>query len=198
MATKHRARRGAQTKIEAHPDREKIEFELAIGRPLREVAEKYSVSKSACQRHQRKIPSYLRAANLGQLLVPGMDLEKLKLEEGQGLIAIIANQRARNLMIQDRAMELGEHALAVQASGRIREWVELSAKYLGLLVQHTTTTSVNVIMSPAYMKLRNIVVDVMRQAPPEISAEFSRRLKAAESEELGGLPASPPLITYQA
>jgi hypothetical protein len=199
MATKRRARRGAPTKIESHPDREKLEFELTIGRPLREVAEKYGLSKSACQRHLKKIPPYLRAANLGQLLAPGVDLERLKHEEGQGLIAVMANQRARMIMIQDRAMELGEHALAVQVSGRIREWSELIAKFLGELVEHSRSTSINVVVTPQFTKLRNIVIDVLRKYP-EALADFTARMQAFEAEEMGAATqaTAPVMIEHEA
>jgi hypothetical protein len=199
MTEKKRRRPRARSSIEVHESRELIEFDLSIGKSLRETARKFSVSKSALSRHFARMPDYLKATNLGALLEPGRDLAELRDTEAKSLIAIMSNQKARMLAIQDRALELGETAIAIKASGIIKEWTELIARFVGQLAVHSKVSQVSVILSPAYMKLRNVVTDVMLRAPPELLADFTAAMERLEREELGQATASTvTLIEHQA
>jgi DNA-binding transcriptional ArsR family regulator len=192
-------RRGPPNKIDGHPAKAEIELAIAIGESAGSIAKRFDLAKSTVRRHVKRLPPYLKAAALGDLLAPGRDLEALKVEEGKGLIALFASQRARCLLVQDKALELGEHQLALQASREIIRVGELLARYLGKLDQHSTSTAISVIVSPEYLKLRNAVVQVLR-AYPEALAELTSRLQAIEADAIGvPVPAAqtPALIEHQ-
>src|SRR4051812_24754087 len=119
------------TLIEDHPERARIEYDLARGVPVRVVGRKYGLTKDCCYRHLKKIPPQLRAASLRNLLKPAADLEKLRVEEGEALLAGLAMQRARLLVMQDAAMEICDHDLATRISMGIHKNLELVGRYLG-------------------------------------------------------------------
>jgi hypothetical protein len=192
--TAKRRRPRARSTIDDHEEREKIEFDLALGKSMRSVAKKYGLSKSAVARHAKRIPPHLRAANLAEMLKPGEDLDKLRHEESRGLIAILASQRARLHLVQDAAIAAEDHELTLKAAAAIHRNAELLGGYLGELVQHTKMTTVSVIVSPQFAKLRNIVVDVLRAYPEALSA-FTDRMRAFEAEELGAITRAPPPTT---
>ena len=181
--------------IEKHLEREKIELDLILGKSIRDVAKKYGLSKSSCHRYLQQIPPHVRAANLGELLAPGVDLDKLRTEESRGLIAILASQRAKLHLVQDSALANGDHGLALKAANAIHRNAELIATYLGELVTHTKQTSVSIVLSPAYMKLRSVVTRVLAKYPAALQ-EFTDEMLAYESAELGISQPAPALIEH--
>ncbi len=102
----------ARSAIDKHPDRARIERDLALGRPLFRLAKKYGVHRDALWRHKRKLPPQLKAALAAHALVPdATDLEKIKVEQQEGLLAKLAAQRARLLLAQDAALEAEQFAI---------------------------------------------------------------------------------------
>jgi hypothetical protein len=59
-----------QSTITKHPDRARIERDLALGRPLRVISKKYGISITAAFRHKKKLPPQLKAALAGHALRP--------------------------------------------------------------------------------------------------------------------------------
>lgn len=51
-----------QPAVEFHPQRNAIEADLVSGMPVRAVAEKYGIAKSAAQRHRDKMPAFVQLA----------------------------------------------------------------------------------------------------------------------------------------
>jgi transposase-like protein len=92
--------------IRFHEHRDQIEYALATGQSVRAIAKKFGVHETSLYRHRKlHLPPQLRQAYIGQLLKPGVDLDKLKTEESEGLLQSLATQRARLLLAQDKALE---------------------------------------------------------------------------------------------
>jgi hypothetical protein len=162
---------GNRAIIDEHPERARIEADLARGVPVRTVARKYELSIRSCYRYREKIPPYLRAAYLGEMLKPGADLEKLRVETSEGILVNLASQMARLYLMQDQAMEAGDHDHARQLSLAIQRCIELQGKYLGEFAQHHVRTNINVLVSPEYLEIRRIVMQ-------EVDAITRRRIAA--------------------
>src|ERR1700728_1801456 len=94
-----------RTPIRDREDRDRIEFDLAAGKSIRALARKYDVHEQSLYKHRQNLPPQLKAAYIGNLLAPGVDLETLKTQESEGLLQSLATQRARLLITQDQAME---------------------------------------------------------------------------------------------
>jgi hypothetical protein len=155
----------ARPTINEHPDRGRIEFDLARGVPPRTVAKKYSVGLHACYRLLKKLPPQLRAAHMGQRLRAGADLEKLRLDESEAILQNIATQRARLLLMQDSAMDAGDHHTAALISGRILQSIELAGKYLGEFASHQVKTTVTMLISPEYLEFRAALMRALAPFP---------------------------------
>ena len=159
-AFRRRVKRSSST-IVGHPDQPRIERDIALGRPLQRIAKKYKVSKDAVWRHKRHLPPQLKAALAGHALSPGEDLEKIKVEESEGLLAHLAAQRARLLLAQDAALECEQFGLVGQLSGQIHRNLELVGKYLGEFAQHSVHTSISILVSDEYLALRSALLQAL-------------------------------------
>ena len=102
---------------------------------------------------------------MGARLKAGADLEKLRLDESEALLQNIATQRARLLLMQDSAMEVGDHAKVALLAGRILQTVELAGKYLGEFAQHQIRTTVSVLIQPEYLEMRAALVSALAPYP---------------------------------
>jgi hypothetical protein len=142
-----------------HPDRARIEFDLARGVPVRTLAKKYGLSIHVLYRYRAQIPPQLRAAHLGARLKAGADLDKLRIEESEGILQNLALQRARLLLNQDAAMEAGDRREVAYIADVIHRNIKLTGVYLGEFAQHQVQTSINILISSEYLELRT---DLMR------------------------------------
>ena len=177
-----------RTPIKDRPDRDRIEYELAIGNSVRAIANKYDVHEAALYKHRKKLPPQLKAAFVGRLLKPGVDLEKLKTEESEGLLQSLAQQRARLLIMQDQAMEDSNAQSVASLAGQIHRNLELVGRYLGELAQHTRHTVVNVLVSAEYLQLRNALIRAL--APfPDAKRAVAATLAEIEGNAARGTPA---------
>jgi predicted DNA-binding protein YlxM (UPF0122 family) len=117
--------------VENHPERGRIEHDIAAGVPTRVIARKYSLSRDSIYRHGKKMPPQLRSQKYTGLLRAEGDLKKLRIEESEGLLANLAQQRARLLMMQDLSLEIADAEMVQRMSGQIHRNLELVGKYLG-------------------------------------------------------------------
>jgi hypothetical protein len=175
-----------KSQIVGHPDQARIERDLALGVPLQRIAKKYSVHKDAAWRHKKHLPPQLKAKLTANVLAPGVDLDKLRIEESEGLLANLAAQRARLLLAQDMAMEAEQLHLVVSTAGQIHRNLELVGKYLGEFAQHHVTTQISILVSPEYLALR---AALLRALGPHLEA---RRAVAAVLHEIEGNAAGRP------
>ena len=154
-----------RTPIKDREDRAQIEFELATGKSVRAIARKFDVHETALHKHRAKLPPQLKAAYVGRLLAPGVDLEKLKTEESEGLLQSLAQQRARLLIVQDSAMEDGNAQAVATIANSIHRNLELVGRYLGEMQSHSTQTVVSVLITREYLELRNALLRALAPFP---------------------------------
>ncbi len=167
--------------IRDREDRAEIEFKLATGQSVRQIANDHGVHESALHKwRKRNLSPQLCSAYMGRLLKPGVDLEKLKTEESSGLLQSLATQRARLLLSQDAALELENGQLVATLSNAIHRNLELVARYLGEMQQHSTKTVQHVLMTPEYLALRAALIKAL--APfPEARRAVAAAFHEAES-----------------
>jgi hypothetical protein len=183
----------ARATINEHPDRGRIEFDLARGVPVRAVAKKYGVHIVTLYRLRARLPAQLKAAHMGQRLRAGADLEKLRLDESEALLQNIATQRARLLLMQDSAMDAGDHHMAALIAGRILQSIELAGKYLGEFAQHQIRTTVSVLVSPEYLEFRAALMRAL--APfPEARLAVAMALHTVEAKSAATDPTTAHVV----
>jgi hypothetical protein len=186
-----RARRVFKSTISEHPDRARIERDLALGRPLARIARKYNISVAAAFRHKAKLPPQLKAALAAHALRPAEDLEKLRIDESESLLCHLAAQRARLLLTQDACIEAEQFSLVAQLAHGIHRNLELVGKYLGEFASHSTQTTINnVLVLPAYVELRVELVNALRPFPDAARAVASV-LHQIESKAADAIAADP-------
>jgi hypothetical protein len=111
------------------------------------------------------MPAALKASALGQRLKPGCDLEEIRKQESEGILLNLAQQRVRLLWQQNAAIADANHqAVATLASG-IHRNLELVGRLVGELNQHAAKTTINILASPDYLRLRQILVRTLQQFP---------------------------------
>jgi hypothetical protein len=164
-----------------HPDRARIERDLALGRPLQRLAEKYGVSKDALWRHKSKLPPQLKAVLAAHALRPAEDLDKLRITESENILGQLAAQRARLLLSQDACMEAGQFGLVAQLAGGIHRNIELTGTYLGEFAKHSVHTSVSILVAPEYLNLRASLLRAL-QPYPEARRAVAEALHAHEAK----------------
>jgi transposase-like protein len=151
--------------IRDRPDRAQIEFELAAGKSVRSIANKFGVHEGALYKYRKKLPPQLKAAYVGHLLAPGVDLEKLKTQESEGLLQSLAQQRARLLIVQDAEMESGNAQAVATIANAVHRNLELVGRYLGELQQHHTHTHISVLITKEYLELRTALLRALAPFP---------------------------------
>jgi hypothetical protein len=187
--------------IELHPERGRIEFELGMGTPRAAVAKKFGVSRKACDRHFKKMPAQLKASLFRDRMKRGADLEKLRVDESEGLLQGLALQRARLLLVQDRAIDLEQFGIVSQIAGQLHRNAELVGKYLGEFASHSVQTSVSILIQPEYLELRSALLRALHPYPE------ARKAIAAALHQIEGraaalpqlpAPTPPPPVTIDA
>ena len=174
--------RTGRSAIDQHPDRAAIEREIAIGHTARSIAKKYGLGKDQVLRHKAKLPPQLKAALAGRTLRPEVDLEKLRIEESEHLLSNLATQRARLWLMQDRGLELDQPGIVAMMSAQIHRNLELVGKYLGEFAQHQVQTNISILVTPQYLKLRQVLVQTLQPFPE------ARRAVAAALHSLESTP----------
>jgi hypothetical protein len=79
-----------------HPERERLEHLFARGASRNAVGLKFGVSGASVVRHwQRHVPPHVKAAASTHALRPGVELEKLVMDESIGLLDHLQEQERR-------------------------------------------------------------------------------------------------------
>jgi hypothetical protein len=151
--------------IADHPDRGRIERDLARGTPLNRIAKKYGISRDAAWRWKKHLPPQLRAALAAHILQPEQDLETLRTVESEGLLSNLAAQRARLLISQDVALESEQFGLVAQLSSQIHRNLELVGKLLDQFVSHSVHTTISLLVTPEYLELRSALLRALGPHP---------------------------------
>ena len=152
------------------------------GTPLRVLGKRFEVSHYAIHRHGRKhVTPQMRAAILAQARPEAIDLEQLQRSESEGLLAQLVAQRARLQSHSELALEVGNTADAMRVEAGILKNLELVAKLLGQLTTHHTVEHRNVLISPAYLQLRQAIITALKPHPAA-ARDVSAALHRLESE----------------
>jgi hypothetical protein len=163
------------------PHRHKVEIGLTYKTPYRVLAKRYGLSEDAVARHCRNhLSATMRAAILAAQKPAAVDLEALTRSEEEGLLAQLVSQRARLQIAAEQAQGLGDTSGTVRAERAITQNLELVAKLLGQLVQHHQVTHASVLVSPDYLRLRQVLIDTLRPFPAAVLA-VGKALAALET-----------------
>jgi hypothetical protein len=156
----------AGAKITEHPDRGRIEHDLAAGVSVRAIAKKYKgVNIKQLYRLRTKLPPQLKAKAMAKRLKAGVDLEQLRLDESEGILQNLSMQRCRLLVCQDHAIDTGDIMAAGHLSGHIHRNIELVGKYLGEFAQHQIKTTISILIQPEYLELRAALMRALAPFP---------------------------------
>jgi hypothetical protein len=173
---------GAKCTVCAHERRHQIDIGLVHQVAARVLAERFNLSKDAIHRHAANhLTPPMRAAILAARKPSEIDLEALRADEAEGLLAGLVGQRARLLVKADMAMEWGDVKGSVAAENAIASNYTLVAKLLGQLVQVHDVRHTNLLISPDYLKLRSTLVDTLR-AFPEAARAVGAALHRLEAD----------------
>jgi hypothetical protein len=156
---------------------------LTYGQSARSIAEQFGFAYDCCLRHsKRHLSPSQRAALLAASRPSEIDVEALTRQESQGLLAHLVAMRAR----------LQAHAQACAAQGNLRGAIlaervqlatlELGARVVGRLINHTQVTHAHLTLTPSYLNLREALIRILRPHP-EIAAEVAAALAAIETAE---------------
>jgi hypothetical protein len=167
--------------IEKDPNKPLIERALAMGIPMTQVARRYGYGTVAIKRFRDRMPQQLKAAIVAAALKPKeADLDKLRIEESEGLLGNLAHQRARLLHCQDQLIESGGFSQVAYLSTVIHKNLEMVGRYVGLFGQHHVSTNVNILISEDYLRLRQALTLALRPFPE------ARRAVAEELHRIEG------------
>jgi hypothetical protein len=170
-----------RSKIVSDPNRPLIDRALAMGIPMTQIGKRYGYSFDAISRYREHMPQQLKAAIVAAALKPKeADLDKLRIEESEGILGNLAHQRARLLVCQDECMEQGAVEQVARLSGVIHKNIELTGRYLGLFAQHHVSSQVNIMVSEDYLRLRQALTMALRPFPE------ARRAVAEELHRIEG------------
>src|SRR5215831_12514015 len=94
--------------IEKDPNRPLIERALAMGVAAKQIGRRFGYTADSILRYRDRMPQQLKAAIVAATLKPKeADLDKLRIDESEGILGNLAHQRARLLLCQDECMETG-------------------------------------------------------------------------------------------
>jgi hypothetical protein len=173
--------RQARSKIASDPNRPLIERSLAMGMPMNQIGRRFGYSADAITRYRDRMPQQLKAAIVAAALKPKeVDLDRLRIDESEGILGNLAHQRARLLLCQDETMEAGAIELVAALSRVIHQNIQLTGRYLGLFAQHHVSSQVNILLSEDYLRMRQALILALRPFPE------ARRAVAEELHRIEG------------
>jgi hypothetical protein len=154
---------------------------------MSQVARRYGYGTLAITRFRDRMPQQLKAAIVAATLKPKeADLDRLRIEESEGILGNLAHQRARLLICQDQCMEQGAVEQVARLSGVIHKNIEMVGRYVGLFGQHHTTTTVNITLTEDYLRLRQALTLALRPFPEarRAVAEALHRIEGEASKRI--------------
>jgi hypothetical protein len=173
---------GPQCSICIHDKRAAMEVGIVAGVSHTVLAGRFGVGHDAVSRHARNhLTPTQRAAIMAQRAPSDIDLDKLREDEGTGLLANVQRQRARLQQISEVALECGDTRGAVAAESTIISNMTLTARLVGQLVQVHDVRHVHVLLSEDYIRVRTAIVAALRPHPAAALA-VSRALASLEAE----------------
>src|SRR5262245_2959889 len=159
------AKRGPQCSVCSHRELAQINTALARGVAAPAIARRFKLGADSVYRHSRNhLPPQLRASLLAGPNLEGVDLDKLKEDESQSLLANLVALRHRLFAAVDCAEEYQDAGMLTRVAGQLHANLELTGKLLGDLGVGGTT-NVNVLIQPQYIELRVALVGALSAFP---------------------------------
>jgi hypothetical protein len=136
-----------------HPQRTEIEKALVAGEPLRDIAGRCPVSRSALHRHkQEHLPGHLLKAHEEESIGQAIDVVRQLKAINAACLEILQKSRAD-----------GKHSISLGAVDRIHRQIELQAKLLGEL--QDGGPQVNILVAPEWREVRVTVLQALQPYP---------------------------------
>ncbi len=151
--------------ISAHPERDAIDAAIIAGTSLRDIAGRFTVSKSALARY--------RSDRLPATLIQAKEAEDVT--HADDLLAQVRDLQSRALTILDTAETAGDLKTALAAIREARGCIELFGRLAGELNDGAT---VNVILSPEWTRLRAVIIGALAPYPDARLAVAARLVEA--------------------
>ena len=150
-----------------HEKVEEINRLLLEGVSLRDIAGRYSVSKTALHRHKEShLPAKLVKAQ-----------EAREIAKADSLLDQVTELRDKALSILDKAEQAGDLRTALQGVREAKGCLELLAKLQGELQERTT---VNVLVNPQWITLRTVILQAL-EPYPEARLKLAAALREVEA-----------------
>jgi len=128
-----------------HQQHEDIDNQLINGESYRDIAGRFSLSRSALSRHKEHLPSALTKAK-----------KAAEISQADDLLAQVRDLQTRALNILDAAEGSGNLKIALIAIREARGNLELLGKLAGELQAGQV---VNVLVSPQWIILRSVILE---------------------------------------
>ena len=133
------------------PEKQKIDEALIRGEPLRDIARRYNIDKSALSRHKKNhLPTLLTKAE-----------EAKEVSRADSLIDEIQRLRLEAARISQKAEQKGDYRTALAGIRELTRIVELLARLQGDLNEQ----SVNVVFNAKWVELRTVILFALEDFP---------------------------------
>jgi hypothetical protein len=163
------------------PHRHSVDVALAHGLGHDAIGKRFDLSPHSVQRHGKNHLSPQMMAAVQHALHPSaVDLDALKVSEGENLLHHLLHQRARLANHIELAVAIGDPGAAIRGEGAITNNLQLVSKLLGVLVNVHETRHQHILTHPDYLRLREVLLRAL--APfPEARIAVGRALASIET-----------------
>jgi hypothetical protein len=164
------------------PHRHSVDVALAHGLGHDAIGKRFNLSPHSVQRHGKNHLSPQMMAAVQHALHPSaVDLDALKVSEGENLLHHLVHQRARLANHIELAVAIGDPGAAIRGEGAITNNLQLVSKLLGVLVNVHETRHQHILTHPDYLRLREVLLKAL--APfPEARIAVGRALAGIETQ----------------
>jgi hypothetical protein len=161
-----KAKLGRKCSICNHEKVEEINRLLLEGVSLRDIAGRYSVSKTSLGRHKKQhIPAAMSKA-----------VGAHEAAQADDLLAQVVSLRDKALSILIKAEKAGDLRTALQGVREAKGCLELLAKLQGELQQEGT---INITLAPEWVQLRTVILQAIEPFP-EARSKLAQAVKEVE------------------
>lgn len=158
-----RGKGGQRCLVCSHREAVAINVAIARGVSVTALSRRYKISSDSIYRHSANhLPPPLRAKLIAGPELEGVDLESLRSNESQSLLANLVALRNRLFGSLDVAEEAADSTMVARIAAQLHRNFELVGKLLGDLASGSTSVT-NVLITPQYVELR---VELVRALAP--------------------------------
>ena len=179
--------KGAPCRVCTHAERAVIDVALVEGRSKTAMAVRFGVSIHSLWRHfYNHLPPAVRAAILTTKKdYSATNLEELRVNESEGLLANAVEVRRRLYVNAEAAEQAGDFRAATQSYSKILDALNLVGKLLNQFAGHHAQQVNQLVVSPDYLRLRAALIQAL--APfPEARVAVAKVLRELETVEIEG------------